>query len=1338
MKHRTITIVLVAGLLLFLMVWSFGSSAANDNSPGRSNSGQPVDANSTTPQDREEEQEVDADLGKFSSRINREEYIRARGEYFARRRGLEPGRPHDPGARGRAIEQMVRQEKGRLIETIVSGGIPSPIGSDAAWTPLGPGETAALTNGQALSGGNINVTGRTTAVVVDPTNSNKVYIGTAQGGVWRSLNGGTTWQTIFDSAQSLAIGALALAPSDPTKLYVGTGEVHQCGDCFFGVGLYRIDDVDTTATLVGPINPSVTTGVPGTTAFTGRGITKILVHPTLPGTIFVTTGRGIGGSGANALDGTVPPLAIRGLYRSTDATSAAASVTFTKLTVTSAGSVGGDTSGNRDMFDAVFEPGNPDVLLCTVIGLTNSANDGGIYRSTNALSASPTFTQTLNIGLRADSQTIRANLAINKVGPTVTVYAAIGESASGTNCSSTTQIGAVRKSTDGGLTWSGKLPSGGGFCGGQCFYDIAIAVNPNDADEVYLGGSARGSGGCSDGMKKSIDGGTVFTRDDTGLHADSHALFYDGAGNIYAGNDGGIWKRASNAAAVTAWTNLNNAPLNTLQFESIAVHPIDQFLMIGGTQDNGTEYQQTSSGNWRNAEGGDGGYALIDQSSTDTTNVTMYHTFFNSSNSQIYFDRANLTSCLNVKNSWPSRGVLACTSTTICPDDPSLATSCDNTANHKNNGMQLTDNVLFYAPMALGPGSPNTLYFGTDRLYRSSDRGDAMAIVSQSPINPTGTRVAITGGAPVSVGTPISTIAIWPGGDNIRMVGLQNGQVWATSTGSSTLVNLTSASFPLNPNGSSTNKFVGRAVIDPNNKNVAYIAFSFFAPAGQGVWKITNLVAASGAAPAAPVWTAAGNGIPSVPINGLVIDPINSNVIYAGTDIGVYHSTDGGASWSPFGTGLPKSAVFDVQIQPSFRILRAATHGRGVWETPLLSPAAGTVQFSTGADSVNESQVSKTITVTRSGDTSFPASVNYTTGDASGANNCNVNNGSGSARCDYLSTLGTLNFGANELSKTILIPIVDDVYVEGPETFTVTLSAAGGSNVTLGSPSVTTITITETEAGGPNQIDATDFFVREHYIDFLNREPDGAGFAFWTNQINSCGANPSCLEVARINVSASFFESIEFLETGYIVYRFYKASYGDGTGSSTCCDTPPRDISVPIIRLNEFLPDSQRVAQGVVVGVGLWQQQLENNKQALAEEFVQRSRFLTDYPLTMTPAQFVDGLNAKAATSGVNPLSPAERDQLVSDLTAGVKTRAQVLRAVAEDQTLFDAEKSRAYVLMQYFGYLRRNPNDPQDTNYTGYDFWLIKLNQFNGNSISAEMVKAFLTSIEYRQRFGS
>jgi hypothetical protein len=170
-----------------------------------------------------------------------------------------------------------------------------------------------------------------------------------------------------------------------------------------------------------------------------------------------------------------------------------------------------------------------------------------------------------------------------------------------------------------------------------------------------------------------------------------------------------------------------------------------------------------------------------------------------------------------------------------------------------------------------------------------------------------------------------------------------------------------------------------------------------------------------------------------------------------------------------------------------------------------------------------------------------------------------------------------------------------------------------------------------------------------------------------------------------------------------------------------------------VVRFNELLSDTQEIGQGVVVGATGWELALENNKQAFALEFVQRARFTTALPPSLTAAQFVDRLNTNAA----NPLSQMEWDQLVSDLTTSAKTRAQVLRAVAEDQDLNNAEFNRAFVLMQFFGYLRRNPNDPQDTDYTGYDFWLTKLNQFSGNFVNAEMVKAFITSAEYRQRFG-
>jgi hypothetical protein len=173
---------------------------------------------------------------------------------------------------------------------------------------------------------------------------------------------------------------------------------------------------------------------------------------------------------------------------------------------------------------------------------------------------------------------------------------------------------------------------------------------------------------------------------------------------------------------------------------------------------------------------------------------------------------------------------------------------------------------------------------------------------------------------------------------------------------------------------------------------------------------------------------------------------------------------------------------------------------------------------------------------------------------------------------------------------------------------------------------------------------------------------------------------------------------------------------------------------VPIVRLNEFFADTQQIGRGVVIGQPGADQLLESNKQALIAEFVQRSRFTNAYPASMTPGAFVNALSANA---GPGVISPAEFNQLVSDLTNGVKTRGEVLRAVAEDSDLFSSEQSRAFVLAQFFGYLRRNPNDSPDSDYTGYDFWLGKLNQFNGNFVNAEMVKSFIVSGEYQGRFG-
>src|SRR5437879_4292861 len=242
--------------------------------------------------------------------------------------------------------------------------------------------------------------------------------------------------------------------------------------------------------------------------------------------------------------------------------------------------------------------------------------------------------------------------------------------------------------------------------------------------------------------------------------------------------------------------------------------------------------------------------------------------------------------------------------------------------------------------------------------------------------------------------------------------------------------------------------------------------------------------------------------------------------------------------------------------------------------------------------------------------------------------------------------------------------------------------------------------------------------------------------AFWTNEITSFGNHQACISLKRVNVSAAYFLSIEFQQTGYLVERMYKAAYGDASGASTLGGA--HQLAVPVVRYTEFLTDTQQIGKGVVVGQTGWEQVLENNKQNFAAQFVQRSRFTNAFSTTMTPAQFVDKLFLNA---GVTP-SLTERNAAIAEFgsatnTSDIAALARALRDVAENSSLNQQEFNRAFVLMQFFGYLRRDPNSSPDTDYSGFDFWLTKLNQFNGNFVSAEMVKAFISSTEYRQRFG-
>jgi hypothetical protein len=364
-------------------------------------------------------------------------------------------------------------------------------------------------------------------------------------------------------------------------------------------------------------------------------------------------------------------------------------------------------------------------------------------------------------------------------------------------------------------------------------------------------------------------------------------------------------------------------------------------------------------------------------------------------------------------------------------------------------------------------------------------------------------------------------------------------------------------------------------------------------------------------------------------------------------------------------------------------------------------------QFTAPSTTVSENVGKITLNVTRTGDTASASTVFYQTTD-----------GTANDRSDYTAAYGTLRFAAGETSKSFDIFITDDVFNESTETFTITLTSA--FQTSLGAQSSFTVNLTDNDSTtGPNPVKDPTFdstiFVRQHYVDFFNREPDAAGLAFWKNQIDEC-TTQECRETRRINVSAAFFLSGEFQQTGYLVYRAHQAAFNTAEN----------------LRLKDFLADTRDIGRGVIIGQPGAEALLEANKVAYFNEFVTRTQFVNQYG-AMSNAQYVDALNANTGGS----LTQSERDALVNGLNAATETRATVLRKVAENAEFTNRHKNRAFVLMQYFGYLRRNPNDAPNTDFSGFNFWLGKLNSFGGNYISAEMVKAFITSGEYQQRFG-
>jgi glucose/arabinose dehydrogenase len=419
---------------------------------------------------------------------------------------------------------------------------------------------------------------------------------------------------------------------------------------------------------------------------------------------------------------------------------------------------------------------------------------------------------------------------------------------------------------------------------------------------------------------------------------------------------------------------------------------------------------------------------------------------------------------------------------------------------------------------------------------------------------------------------------------------------------------------------------------------------------------------------------------------------------------------------SDFASGVLSPA--DLAVSPDGSLYYLARSGGTVYRVQFNPPTVGSFQFSASSYAAGESQSSALITVTRTGNTSGAESINFSTSD-----------GTASDRRDYTAAIGTLTFAAGETSHTFKILISDDAYVEGDET--VNLALAEVSTGATVATSLLTIQDNDTLPPTTNPADDSQFFVRQHYFDFLGREPDPGGFAYWTGQISSCGNDPNCQLTRRVTVSDAFVFEPEYQQTGAYVFRLYRVAYGNSqpfANPNPDPGHPGEENKIPNYAV--FLSDRERVIGGA---------NLAQKLQELANAFVTRPEFLARYPNSLDGPGFVDAVLLTIRNDvGVDLTS--QRNALINQFNLG--GRGAVLYRLADDSQsnpinnsgIINAEYNRVFVASEYFGYLRRNPDMP------GFLFWLGQVNSAPLRDLSKQhaMVCSFITSVEYQQRFSS
>jgi photosystem II stability/assembly factor-like uncharacterized protein len=767
--------------------------------------------------------------------------------------------------------------------TTATGNVPPPPPqtippNPTTWTPIGP---QPLTS--AFSIAIKQVSGRTSAVAVDPTDPNVVYIGGAQGGIWKSTDAGATWMPLSDFEASLAIGSIAIDPTNPQVIYVGTGEQTFSVGSYYGAGILKSTDGGASWTQMGQstfVGPFGTQFSPGG----GARIGSLAINPA--NTQIILAGVQINTGLADA-----------GVYCSNDGGS-------TWVQVVS-GAVG---------TEVLYAPSG--TTAWAALGRIAGDAENGVYRSTNAnqpcsmqtwSSRNGTSPNTLPAGTAAG----RIELAIAPSSPN-TLYASIANPAGNSD-----DLLGVFKTTDGGANWNRLAPSNNllagptSTCSPQCWYDHVIKVHPNNPNVVYLGGAATGFSS-GNYLIRSTDGGnnwagTAVDSNGDQLHVDQHAIAFAFSGpsatRMYVGNDGGVWSTdvsTSGAGGVGGgpidWVNHNgpaagsSMALGTLQYyPGHSIHPADTDITIGGTQDNGTHRFSGTLGWQELPVCGDGGYTAIDPNVPTT----------------IY------AACQNIDINKSLNGG---TNFFFAPG----------TETGLNNG----DRSAFIPPLILDlntnftPFTSRPLYFGTFRIWRGTSDPNASGI-TWTAISPD-----LTAG---SVNDDIRAIAISPHDSRIVWAGTSDGRVQRTLDASA--AGLAAWSNVTVPNQLPVGRVVTSLAVSPHNPTsntvyVSYSGFTFGTDTLGHVFRTTN----GGAS-----WTDISGNLPNIPVNDVLVDPDVPATLYVGTDLGVFISTDDGASWMTFQSGFPNVAVLGIKLHRPTRLLRASTHGRGMWDLLLTN-----------------------------------------------------------------------------------------------------------------------------------------------------------------------------------------------------------------------------------------------------------------------------------------------------------------------------------------------------------------------------------------------------------------